>query len=100
METLKREYTPEKIILFGSVARGEESGVSDVDLAVIKKTNKPFPRRLMDMADYTAGAPFDIEILVYTPDEWSQALQEDNYFIKEIINTGRILYERPEKQPA
>ncbi|MDZ7262577.1 MAG: nucleotidyltransferase domain-containing protein [candidate division KSB1 bacterium] len=43
IECLKR-YEPEKIILFGSYARGEVDESSDVDFVVIKKTDKRFLR--------------------------------------------------------
>lgn len=40
---LKRDYEPEKIILFGSLAEGDMHEWSDIDLLLIKKTTtRPF----------------------------------------------------------
>lgn len=86
-------YQPEKIILFGSFANGGRSLASDIDLAVIKKTKASFPERLKKIAKIVRSwEAFDI--LVYTPKEWQGALEEGNYFIKEIARTGKVVYEK------
>jgi len=43
-------YRPQRIILFGSVARGEADADSDLDVLVIKDTPEPFVHRLEAMA--------------------------------------------------
>ena len=40
-ERLKREYHAEKVILFGSYARGEEDNDSDIDFLIVLKNLKP-----------------------------------------------------------
>jgi predicted nucleotidyltransferase len=45
-------YEPEKIILFGSRARGEGDEFSDYDVVVIKSTDQPFLERLKEMVPY------------------------------------------------
>ena len=61
-------YQPQKIILFGSAARGETDEFSDIDLIVAKETEERFFQRLLDV---TAYLPKDvaIDVLVYTPGE-------------------------------
>ncbi|MEI9479476.1 MAG: nucleotidyltransferase domain-containing protein, partial [Deltaproteobacteria bacterium] len=49
---LLKHYDPEKIILFGSRARGESDNFSDYDIVVIKKTDRPFLDRMQDMVPY------------------------------------------------
>lgn len=93
VKTLKEKYKPEKIILFGSFAFGKPKENSDVDLCLIKKTKDPFPRRLFKVVKYIES-DLGTDILVYTPDEWQEALEEENYFIKEIAQKGQILYEK------
>ena len=41
-----RPYQPQRIILFGSTARGEADADSDLDVLVIKDTPEPFGKRL------------------------------------------------------
>lgn len=88
---LAEKYKPEKIILFGSFAYGKPKKNSDIDLLVIKKTKLPFPRRLLEVAEYI-DSDSGTDILVYTPREWENALKEENYFIKEINEKGKVVY--------
>jgi hypothetical protein len=44
-----KQFDPEKIILFGSLARGQEDEESDVDLIVVYQTSKRFMDRLRDL---------------------------------------------------
>ena len=58
--------------LFGSYARGEAHAQSDVDLIIIAQTERPFVERFKDYLDIVqALAPVDL--LVYTPQEWTQS---------------------------
>jgi predicted nucleotidyltransferase len=94
LKTLIAQYQPEKIILFGSMATGKVSEWSDIDLAILKDTAKLFVERSAKVA-VLCLAPVGVDYLVYTPAEFQQMIQEDNPFIvKEIVNKGKILYER------
>ncbi len=44
-----RRYEPQKVILFGSFARGDYHALSDVDLLIIKHTDRPFIQRIGDV---------------------------------------------------
>ncbi len=87
-------YKPEKIILFGSMARGDADEYSDIDLIVIKDTKQRFVRRLVEI---TAFLPLDtaVDVLVYTPKELEAMLAEGNPFIEHALNEGKVLYEKP-----
>jgi len=87
-------YQPQKIILFGSVARGETDEFSDIDLIVIKETKERFIQRLLDIAAYL---PRDVAIdaLVYTPGEVEAMVKADNPFIRRALEEGQVLYENP-----
>ena len=71
VEVLK-PYDPERIILFGSRARGEAHELSDYDLVVIKRTDRSFVDRLQDMVPYLAQLQRPADILVYTPEEFDR----------------------------
>lgn len=94
LETLITKYNPEKIFLFGSLAEGKIHEWSDIDLVIIKDTNKRFMDRLKDVAlmcDYNVGVDF----FVYTPAEISDAINGENDFIRdEVLKKGKLLYER------
>ena len=69
---LLKHYDPEKIILFGSRARGESDNFSDYDIVVIKKTDRPFLDRMQDMVPYLVQFDRPADILVYTPEEFDR----------------------------
>ena len=89
---LLRPYGPERIILFGSQARGEADEHSDYDLIVIKRTDRPFLERLRDMVPYLVQFSRSAEVLVYTPDEYERMGETGLGWI--VRREGVTLYER------
>jgi len=90
---IKKNYSPEKIILFGSYSDGTYTEDSDIDLLIVKKTNKhPIWRRVEARKASRAKIPMDI--LVYTPKEIEQLVEDKSFFIMEIMEKGKTLYER------
>ena len=49
IQSIIRNYTPQKIMLFGSYASGEAHEGSDIDFMVIKETSKRFIDRIADV---------------------------------------------------
>lgn len=88
-----KKYKPEKIILFGSYAWGKPTENSDVDLFIIKKTDKKFGSRLFDVAR-VINSEMGTDALVYTPKEWEDGLEKKYYFFKEINDKGKLIYEK------
>ncbi|ODS35523.1 MAG: hypothetical protein A7315_14700 [Candidatus Altiarchaeales archaeon WOR_SM1_79] len=86
-----RNYKPEKIVLFGSRARGDEHEGSDVDLMLIKETNKRFIDRAPDVIRLN-NTPLSLEPVIYTKTEFSKMLNEKNSFVMAIQEEGVILY--------
>ena len=83
----------ERVILFGSRARGDSDKLSDLDLVVIMHTEKRFLDRLKDV--YEAVMPdFAMDALVYTPEEYARMLDEANPLIEMVEREGRVVYER------
>jgi len=93
IEDLKK-YEPEKIILFGSFARGEIDEYSDIDLVIIKNEKKPFIERLGEVIMYIRKELYPVDILVYTPDEFEEMKKNSNPFIEEVLKDGKVIYEK------
>jgi predicted nucleotidyltransferase len=87
-------YHPEKIILFGSYAIGKATENSDLDLMVIKDTDVPRPQRTFQVRKMLYGAMIPIDLIVYTPEEIAEDIDNKFSFVSEVLNTGKILYER------
>ena len=86
-------YEPERIILFGSAARGETDEYSDIDLIVIKETDRRFIQRLVDISAFIS--PYiSVDVFVYTPGEIKAMVEDGNPFIEEALKDGKILYEK------
>ena len=83
-----------KAILFGSYARGEADGCSDLDLAIIAETEKPFLDRYQDPWDLLLAWPRGMDLLVYTPEEFERMQAEGNPFIERVVEEGVVIYER------
>jgi predicted nucleotidyltransferase len=86
-------FAPEKIILFGSLAKGEATRDSDADLFVIMN----FSGRAIEKAyEIRKAIPksFPLDLLVKRPHEVEERLILGDLFIKEILDTGQVLYEK------
>jgi predicted nucleotidyltransferase len=86
-----RPVRPQRVILFGSRARGQEDAYSDVDLIVVYETQRRFLDRLAELYllwDLTMA----VDILAYTPQEFAE-MSKSNSFIQEAVAHGRILCE-------
>lgn len=90
---LKSEYNPEKIILFGSMATGNIHEWSDIDLFIIKETDKRPIDRCIEICKLISPK-IGIDLFVYTPKEYDTLLKEKYSFIKQIQKHGKILYEK------
>jgi len=95
VDILIREVEPDRIILFGSRARGDNEERSDYDICVLK-TGVAHRRNLAKQIYrlfYDIDVPVDI--IVETPERFDQL--KDNRFLiyKEIAKQGQVIYERP-----
>ncbi len=90
IEKIKKQiimkYSPEDIILFGSHAKGLVKRGSDIDICVILETEdkrKTLREMLVDI-DYDV----DLDIVLYTPSEWSRYKDDRANFANIIKRTG------------
>jgi predicted nucleotidyltransferase len=91
VDVLVNNYNPQKIILFGSLAAGNVHEFSDIDLIVVKESDKGFYERLEEVILLTlpnVGA----EIMVYTPDEF-ESKKDSLFFKEEVFKKGKVLYD-------
>jgi len=92
-EGIARDFNPDRIILFGSYARGTPTEQSDVDLLVIM----PFEgkSRYKRLEIWGRSRPqFSVDILVRRPEDTQRRYLEWDPLIREAIDHGKMLYER------
>lgn len=88
-----KKYSPQKIILFGSRARGEEDQFSDFDILVIKETQKRFLERLREVALLLRATLPSINVFVYNLKEFETMKRLRNPFIERVLKEGKVVYE-------
>ena len=94
VKRIAEELDPDRIILFGSFAHGTATPDSDVDLLVIMETDATSPERSWSVSRLLIPRPFPVDIIVKTPAEIERALAKGDFFVREILARGRVLYER------
>lgn len=85
---------PQKIILFGSWARGERGPHSDIDILVIHESPQPRPQRYAQVRRLFWGLGLPMDILVYTPEEFAHYQSVPGSFTHTIAQEGKVLYAR------
>lgn len=90
------EFSPDRIILFGSHAYGQPSNDSDVDiLVVLPFDGKPVRKAIEIRNKVNAAMPLDL--IVRTPEQLAERLAQNDWFIRDIVERGRTLYEANHK---
>ncbi len=85
-------YHPEKIILFGSHAYGKPTPESDVDLLIVMDyEGRPIEQTLKIHRELDIVTPVDV--LVYSPKEVDERLQDGDMFIVDVMRRGKVMYE-------
>lgn len=76
------------IIIFGSIAKNNYTGTSDVDIVIIlKESDLSFIERIVKYRKYF-DLDIGVDLFVYTFSEFEKMKRENNFFIKEIIDFG------------
>jgi predicted nucleotidyltransferase len=97
-QVIVQEVQPERIILFGSHARGDARPDSDVDLLVIEREGfgKLRSRRREAALLWRALAHFPVpkDIVVYSQEEAASWKDYPGHLMTQALREGRVLYER------
>jgi predicted nucleotidyltransferase len=92
VEQIATQFDPKQIILFGSYAYGMPRPESDVDLLVVMET--PFKEweqrwKIRQGINYNFG----LDLVVRTPATLAQRLEWGDFFLREVIEKGKVVYE-------
>ena len=85
---------PERIVLFGSRARGDNRPDSDFDFLVIQESDLPRYRRAVPIRRAITGFFPSKDVIVYTPEEVREWEDVPNAFVTTALSEGKVLYEK------
>jgi predicted nucleotidyltransferase len=86
---IAERFRPDKIILFGSFAYGTPHVDSDVDLMVVMPAANCLSQAVR--IGLALRAPFPIDLLVRTPDDLHRGLEDADWFLREVVEKGKVL---------
>lgn len=89
-----KELCAERVILFGSYARGRTDEDSDVDILVIA----PYRGKSVDTSvaiRLKLRPSFPMDLLVRSPAQVKERLAAGDMFLQDIVEHGTVLYEAP-----
>jgi predicted nucleotidyltransferase len=93
---IAERFQPDKIILFGSYAYGTPHNESDVDLLVVMRTKNAIDQSICIKTAFKRL--FSLDLIVRTPGQIERGLKDDNWFLRQIIEKGKILYEARDRE--
>ncbi|MGD0094831.1 MAG: nucleotidyltransferase domain-containing protein [Planctomycetota bacterium] len=92
---IRKVVQPERIVLFGSRARGTASPESDFDILVIAPSTLPRWRRTVPLYRVLAGVGISYDLVWWTSEEIEEWRNVQSHFITTVLREGKVLYERP-----
>jgi predicted nucleotidyltransferase len=94
VKRIVRRFHPEKVILFGSHARGAAGPDSDVDLLVVMPVEGEKRHKAVEIGVALAKVPFPLDIIVTTPEEYEWRKEVAGTIERPAFLEGRVLYAR------
>jgi len=84
---------PQRMILFGSLARGEATGSSDIDLLILIDTDRS-RREIADRVDLAlSDRTFALDVVVMTPQQFERQKNVVGTVAREAWQEGKVLYD-------
>lgn len=95
VEKIVRGVAPQRVILFGSRGRGQQTEGSDLDLFVIQDTGRPSRVVRREIEQLLWGRRFAVDLIVVTPEQVERNVADGNpFYTRHIFREGKVLYDR------
>ena len=92
VQRVTASYEPKAIIVFGSVAKGDSSEESDLDIAIIMDSDLSEHERNVRIRVCIGAIGMPLDLLVFTPDEVEAEKTDRSSLVSEILRTGEVVY--------
>ncbi len=94
VDRIVSKFHPEKIILFGSWARGEAREDSDLDLLVVLPSVEHTRKAAIQIGNTLSNLPISKDIIVSTPRDIEKYGKTIGYILHPALTEGKVIYER------
>ena len=94
VKQLAREFSPEQVVLFGSYAYGKPTRDSDVDLLVVMNHRMRKNVHQAVAIDVRLQRSFPLDLIVRKPTEIRRRIAMNDFFLRTVVEKGKVLYER------
>ena len=91
-DRIAHDFHPEKIILFGSHARGDAKPDSDVDLLVIMNSGQHPSCTAAEITCRVHPRRYPLDLIVRSPETVRARLDMNDWFMRDVMREGRVLY--------
>jgi uncharacterized protein len=91
VDQVVEKFHPQRVILFGSHAYGKPDADSDVDLLVVMPAKNELSQSIR--IGQAFWPPFALDLIVCTPANLARRLAWNDWFLKEIVEKGVVLYD-------
>jgi len=95
-DNVAKRFKPLKVILFGSYAAGKPGPDSDVDILVVLPFEGKPVKKALEILN-TIDPRFPIDLIVRTPEQVADRIRKSDFFMRDIMKKGKVLYEAPDQ---
>jgi predicted nucleotidyltransferase len=92
VQQIVERFKPQKVILFGSYARGNPRPESDVDLLVVMDTPLKESQQSLEIRRQL-DIMFGMDLIVHTPKRLKERVDMGDWFLRDVLKEGKVLYE-------
>jgi predicted nucleotidyltransferase len=92
VKQIAEKFKPQKIILFGSYARGNPRPESDLDLLIVMNTSQKESKQSLEIRRHL-GVMFGMDLIVHTPKHLKERVEMGDWFLRDVLKEGKVLYE-------
>jgi len=92
VEQIVEKFKPQKIILFGSYARGNPHPESDVDMLVVMDTPLRDVQQAIQICQQIEYR-FGLDLIVHTPEYLAERMKMGDWFLRDVVSEGKVIYE-------
>jgi len=94
VQRIVERFSPDRVILFGSYARGAAGPDSDVDLLVVMRCTESTWQQAVEIRQSLADLPIAKDVIVVTPEYFERYRDIIGTVVWPAVREGKVLYER------